>query len=352
LKKVKGSLGNYVITQYKQALKTPEFSDIDEEEAYQVLEYIHKFENSIDASDTWFDSSASGLTEYWECDGHPLLNWRDKGYKHIIDFITKKKPDPSKAIDIESRTIFNKEVSNIKWNGNNQIVIKCSDGSSYDCDHVVVTCSLGVLKENYMTMFTPELPKLKTNAIEGLSIGTVDKIFLEFEKPFWGDDWTGMSFLWSQKDSKEIRSTPNAWLEDVFGFYIVDHQPNILCGWIGGPSARIMETLNNDKILEGCLFLFNKFIGSKMPWTKPKNMIVSRWNSNPHFRGSYSFRSVTTDFLKTSARDLSIPLHDSLGKPVVCFAGEATHDHYYSTVHGALESGRREADRLANYYIG
>lgn len=30
------------------------------------------------------------------------------------------------------------------------------------------------------------------------------------------------------------------------------------------------------------------------------------------------------------------------------FAGEATHDHYYSTVHGAIESGWREADRILN----
>lgn len=88
LKKVKGSLGNFVITKFKEALRTEDFADIDEDTAYQVLDYVHKFENSIDASDTWFDTSASGYTEYWECDGHPLLNWRDKGYGHVIDFIT------------------------------------------------------------------------------------------------------------------------------------------------------------------------------------------------------------------------------------------------------------------------
>lgn len=32
------------------------------------------------------------------------------------------------------------------------------------------------------------------------------------------------------------------------------------------------------------------------------------------------------------------------------FAGEATHNHYYSTVHGALESGWREAKRIADMY--
>jgi monoamine oxidase len=215
---------------------------------------------------------------------------------------------------------------------------------------VIVTTSLGVLKENYLTMFTPQLPALKVNAIEGLSIGAVNKIFLEFERPFWNKNWAGFSLLWTPKDSQEIRGTENAWLEDVFGFYKVDYQPNILCGWISGPSARVMEQLDDATIMKGCLWLFEKFLGSQMPWTKPKNILPSRWYSNKHFRGSYSFRSLTTDLLRTSAKDLAHPLHDSLGKPTLLFAGEATSDHYYSTVHGALESGRREAERLTEFY--
>ena len=34
---------------------------------------------------------------------------------------------------------------------------------------------------------------------------------------------------------------------------------------------------------------------------------------------------------------------------VLCFAGEATNTHYYSTVHGAVESGWREAERLIKF---
>ena len=37
-----------------------------------------------------------------------------------------------------------------------------------------------------------------------------------------------------------------------------------------------------------------------------------------------------------------------LAEPVgrVLFAGEATHDTHFSTVHGAIETGRREAERI------
>jgi len=41
------------------------------------------------------------------------------------------------------------------------------------------------------------------------------------------------------------------------------------------------------------------------------------------------------------AADLEQPVADRL-----FFAGEATHGHFYSTVHGAVESGWREADRI------
>lgn len=264
----------------------------------------------------------------------------------------KKKPDPANALDVESKVLFNKEVSSIAWLNPEVLkaVVKCADGTSYEADHVVVTASLGVLKENYKTLFTPPLPLMKVNAIEGLSIGVVDKIFLEFEKPFWEEEWAGISLLWTEKDSRVIRGTSNSWIEDVFGFYKVDYQPNILCGWIGGPSARIMEKLDDATVFSGCLLLFEKFLGEKIRWTKPVKMLRSSWYSNKHFRGSYSFRSITTDMLKTSAKDLAHPLYDALGKPTLLFAGEATSDHYYSTVHGAVEAGWREAKRLIDFY--
>lgn len=345
----KGSLGSYVVRKYQEAIKGSAYSDIDSSLAHEVLEYYHKFENSIEASDTWFDTSANGYTHYWECEGNPLLNWRDKGYKTLFDFIMKKSPNAGDQLDVEGKIQFNKEVSNISWAGSS-LNVKCSDGSAYDADHVICTMSLGVLKENYKKLFTPKLPQLKVNAIEGLSIGTVDKIFLQFEKPFWDKNWAGFSLLWSQKDSEEIRKSPWAWLEDVFGFYKVDYQPNILCGWVGGPSARRMELLDDATVLDGCMQLFKKFLGNRMPWTTPIKILRSSWYNNKHFRGSYSFRSVTTDLLKTSANDLALPLYDSLGKPSLLFAGEASHDHYYSTVHGAVEAGWREAERIASFY--
>lgn len=72
----------------------------------------------------------------------------------------------------------------------------------------------------------------------------------------------------------------------------------------------------------------------------------SLWYQNPHFRGSYSYRSIETEKWNVSPLDLARPLVNQKGKEVVLFAGEASHPYYYSTVHGAIETGFREADRI------
>lgn len=151
------------------------------------------------------------------------------------------------------------------------IRVKCSDDTCFEADHVIVTCSLGVLKENYETMFIPELPQQKKSAIQGLSIGTVDKIYIEFEKPFWEPNWLGFSLLWDKDDLNEVQKSKNSWVQDVFGFYAVDYQPNILCGWISGNNARKMELADESDVREGVMYLIRKFL-KDMIIPEPKNV--------------------------------------------------------------------------------
>lgn len=321
----------------------PEYKDICPELAFQFLDFFHRYENSIEASDNWFETSARGYLDYWDCEGDRLLNWKDRGYHTVFALLQRKKR-------IDAHLMFEKRVTEILWNRPGSVdksaCVKCSDGTSYDADFVVFTGSLGVLKENYRQMFSPRLPAIKANAIEGLTLGTVDKIYLEFDAPFWPADWEGFSLVWSQQDLEKLRASElPAWLEDVFGFYVVDYQPNILCGWISGVRARQMERDTEERVKAGSLFLLRKFLKQfRVP--EPVNLRRTQWFSNPNFRGSYTFRSMTADLLKTGPSDLALPLTNSVGVPVVCFAGEATSEHYYSTVHGAVESGWREARRI------
>lgn len=54
--------------------------------------------------------------------------------------------------------------------------------------------------------------------------------------------------------------------------------------------------------------------------------------------------------MNASAADLAEPILSENNRPILQFAGEATNDHHFSTVHGAIESGWREADRVISYY--
>ncbi|XP_058056562.1 uncharacterized protein LOC131207940 [Anopheles bellator] len=349
----RGSLGSFLMAKFRALLETAEYKDVNGETAYQVLEFFHKFENSIEASDSWFDTSGPGYLHYWECDGDLLLNWRDKGYRTVLEILMKRHPLPIavEAINLEDYTHFNKTVTNINWTAgpDSLVSIRCTDNTVYDADHVICTISLGVLKDRYQTLFTPDLPPIKRNAIQGLTIGTVNKMFLEFEKPFWAKGWQGLSLIWNKADLEEVRKHRDSWMEDVFGFYIVDYQPNVLCGWISGKNARRMERSSDEDVRKACMYLLRKFMkGCTIP--EPVRFQRTTWYSNPNFRGSYTFRSLTTDLLNTSASHLAIPLTNTCGMPVVQFAGEATHDHYYSTVHGAVETGWREANRLIDLY--
>lgn len=153
------------------------------------------------------------------------------------------------------------------------MIVECSDSSIYEADHVILTMSLGVLKEQHQTLFHPQLPPVKVNAIEGLTLGTVDKIYLEFAKPFWPTNWDGVSMLWRKEDLAEIRAkSEDQWLEDVFGFYTVDYQPNILCGWISGKNARLMEQLSEEDVLKGSMRLLRIFL-KQYSVTEPISMI-------------------------------------------------------------------------------
>lgn len=180
---------------------------------------------------------------------------------------------PQQPIDILPFVQFNKEVSNIEYNQPDGLIkVECSDGSSLTADHLICTVSLGVLKERHLKLFEPMLPPWKYEAIDGMMIGTVDKIYLEFEQPFWNADWEGFSTLWKLEQLKEVRDDPinGDWLEGLHGFYPFNAlQPNVICGWIVGPGplARKMEQKSDaDAKAEKVLRMFLK--GTNIPDAK------------------------------------------------------------------------------------
>ena len=68
---------------------------------------------------------------------------------------------------------------------------------------------------------------------------------------------------------------------------------------------------------------------------------MSRWNSDPFVRGSYSYQTIESVRLNAVVK-MAEPAMDGR----LLFGGEATHSRYFGTVHGAIEAGEREARRI------
>ena len=282
------------------------------------------------------------------------------------------KSQNDQQLPLSDRIFLNKAVTKIDWDSEatseKNIKVTCDDGSLFPADFVLVTASLGFLKSNMHSIFIPALPPYKMRAIQvnsnshktgsiftkiegsllqGLGFGTVDKIFIKFEKPWWTTEWGGISLL--RRRSEEADSH---WSDLLLGFYTVRLHPNILIAWITGKAAREVESLPENEILKVCSDLLRKYIGADFPFTEPVGLIISKWFSNPFTVGSYSYRSLESKEMNVWATDLAQPVYDSSGFPRLFFAGEATHDYFYSTVHGAVETGWREADRIVKYCVG
>ncbi|XP_031616985.1 spermine oxidase-like [Contarinia nasturtii] len=350
-----GSVGNFFAKKYNEALKTDEFKDISPELAHQFYDLFHELANSLDGANSWYETSCNSH-EYEDCEGDRTLNWKDKGYVTVFDLLQNKIPGGDKSqpiIDVIPLIQFNKEVMKIAYNQPDGLAkITCKDGSSYSADHVICTVSLGVLKERCLSMFEPLLPRWKYNSIDGMMIGTVDKIYLEFDKPFWSENWEGFSCLWNLEQLKEVREDPvnGDWLEGINGFYPVNPlQPNLICGWVTGDFARKMEEKSDEDVKTGAEKILRQFL-KHLNIPDATKMIRSTWYSNPLFRGSYSCYTLKAEALEGNVQKLAEPINDSNEKPIVQFAGEATSTKHYSCVHGAIESGWREADRLINFY--
>lgn len=145
------------------------------------------------------------------------------------------------------------------------VFVECEDYEFIPADHVIVTISLGVLKKFHETLFHPRLPEDKVMAIEKLGISTTDKIFLEFEEPFWSPECNSIQFVWEDEAESESLTYPeDLWYKKICSFdvlYPPERYGYVLSGWICGEEALIMEKCDDETVAETCTELLRKFTG-------------------------------------------------------------------------------------------
>lgn len=221
--------------------------------------------------------------------------------------------------------LLNSAITKIDYAQNTCIVHTGTE--MHQADFVVVTVPLGVLKNNDI-QFLPVLPISKTNAINRLKMGTVNKFLLEWGDCFWDPQVQYIGYTASTKGKF-----------NYFLNYRTFSSANALMTFAFGKYSVLTETMTDSAIQNEIMNHLKAIYGNSIP--SPTHFRRTKWNSQAYTRGSYSFVAAgsTSDDFATLAH----PVNNRL-----FFAGEHTSQDYRGTVHGAYISGISAASAIVD----
>jgi monoamine oxidase len=201
-----------------------------------------------------------------------------------------------------------------------RVRIETSRGS-LSADKVIVTVPTNLIADEAIR-FHPPLPA-KVDAARGLPLGLADKVTLALDEPE------------ALPKEGNLRA---ATMRTAMGTYHIRPfgQPCIE-GFFGGRFAQSLEDTGEGALAAESINEIVSILGNDFR-RKLKPLAESRWAHDPFARGSYSHA------LPGHAGDRAV-----LAAPVdgrLFFAGEATSPEFFSTAHGARDSGERAAKEV------
>ena len=249
-------------------------------------------------------------------------------------------------LDLRTRKI----VKQITYEPNRNVTthgsrVLCEDGEVFEADHVVLTAPLGVLKSNTI-QFEPPLPDWKYGPISRLGFGTLNKVILVFDKPFWdvNQDMFGLLREPEVRDSVDQEDyIANRGRFYFFWNCVKTTGRPVLISLMAGDAAHQAENSKDAELVAEVTGELRKIFNAQTV-PEPLETIVTRWGKDRFARGSYSYVGAT-----------SLPGdYENLAKPIgrLHFAGEATCATHPATVHGAYISGLRAASEVIEDLIG
>lgn len=255
--------------------------------------------------------------EYVNLPGGDLLIY-DGGYGKIVEGLAAK-------LDIQTGAVVERVAHDA--DGVRLQVRVGENEEKMRADRVIVTVPLGVLKSGAI-QFDSGLPPEKLAAIGRVGFGNYEKFGLRFPKQFWPNEAQRFNFL-TEAESGVGSEQFTSWLNNAH----YSGEP-ILVVYHSGSRAKAINKLSDDQLLDATMDALRTMFGADIP--QPEATIRTGWESDPFARGSYSFQKVGGQ--EGDRLALAAPVGGR-----IFFAGEATHPHFFATVHGAYETGIRAA---------
>jgi monoamine oxidase len=211
---------------------------------------------------------------------------------------------------------INTRVSLIDHSGK-RVRIETSQGT-LSAGKVIVTVPTNLIADESIR-FHPALPA-KVDAARGLPLGLADKVMLALDEP---------------DALPRDGSLRGATMRTAMGsFHLRPFGQPCIEGFFGGRFARELEEAGDGALAAQAIDEIVALLGTDFR-RRLKPLAASRWAHDPFARGSYSH---------------ALPGHAGaravLAAPVdgrLFFAGEATSPNFFSTAHGARDSGERAA---------
>jgi monoamine oxidase len=161
-------------------------------------------------------ASTLALRDEWMDEGRSTQVRIAGGYGDLVDFLVKG--CRSQGTGIKLGTV----VKAIDYAGVGAIV-RCANGDKHECDAVVLTVPLPLLKE----IALPSMERERAAAAAHIGFGNVIKILMRFETRWWLDerkDLADLTFLLSEE------RIPVWWTQHPSDL-------PVLTGWFGGPKT-------------------------------------------------------------------------------------------------------------------
>ncbi|QQO34523.1 FAD-dependent oxidoreductase [Bradyrhizobium diazoefficiens] len=282
-----------------------------DEPASLSLEPGNRWNPMIDAISTYINGCElkDMSTLDWDAYEDSELNWRvRRGYGALIA-----------AYGAPCPVALNCNVTLIDHSGK-RVRIETSQ-SALTADRVIITVPTNLIADEAIR-FSPPLPA-KVDAARGLPLGVNDKVTLALEG--------------AEAFPKEGNLRGASMRTEMGTYHIRPFGQPCIEGFFGGSFACQLEDAGEGAIAAHSIDEIASFLGNDIR-RKLKPLYESRWGHDPFARGSYSHA------LPGHAGDRAV-----LAAPVdgrLFFAGEATSPTFFTTAHGAKDSGERAAKEV------